>query len=138
MASMTAIVISRALAIMSSFPGCALESRSLQSLNSVWERTESRKAPEALQKRVWRAGREDRAEGLWRMLGPSADVLKQMWRAEVGPRMRGVPPATTSFVVVSATAISQPLDLNSAKMHFCRELFPLLSRICRWRSRLNG
>jgi len=60
------------------------------------ERAESCKAPEALQKRVWGIEEEKRPEGLWRMLGQKLSVLKEKWRAEVGPRMRGVPPATDS------------------------------------------
>jgi len=70
-----------------------------KTLNSVWERAESRKAPEALQKRVWGVEEENRPEGLWRTLGQKFYVLKREWRAEVGPRMRGVRPATDSFGV---------------------------------------
>lgn len=77
-----------------SFSGLGL----FKTFNSVGrERAESRKAPEALQKRVWGVEEENRPEGLWRKLGQKLSVLKETWRAEVGPRMQGDPPATDSF-----------------------------------------
>jgi len=48
-----------------------------KTLNSVWERAESRKAPEALQKRVWGVEEENRPEGLWGALGQEPSVLKR-------------------------------------------------------------
>jgi len=39
-----------------------------------------------------------RAEGLWLMSGKGVIVLRKEWRAEVGPRMQGVRPATGSFL----------------------------------------
>ena len=61
-------------------------------------RAESREAPQALPERVWGLCGENPAEGLWRTLGQELSELKRKWRAEVGPRMRGVPPATGSFL----------------------------------------
>jgi len=48
---------------------------------------------------VWGVEKENRPEGLWRTLGQKLSVLKEKWRAEVGPRMRGVRPATDGVSV---------------------------------------